>query len=101
MEYRDLLAITVYATDRNLLSRPLVEVLDEFNDSAHNCWRTYTDVENCPELFISSLVFVHPLNMFVDYVLFYAAMHVVSGIKSYGRIDQYILKEKPYAPFCQ
>lgn len=82
-------ALMIWAIDRDCINIPMLKALEWFNRDAWAMYKTYTNPNN--ELFCKNIVGQNPINVFIDYVLFYAKMHVVSGIKSYGKYDKDIV----------
>ena len=79
----------VWAIDVDALSLPVEKCWNKFREDAWCVYKTYTDPNT--ELYCKNLVGENPLDVFIDYILFYAKMHVQSGIISYGTYDKYII----------
>ena len=79
----------VWAIDVDALSLPVEKCWEMFQRDAWSMYKTYTDPNT--ELFCENLVGEKPLDVFVDYILCYAKMHVQSNITSYGVYDNAIL----------
>jgi hypothetical protein len=88
-------ALMVWAIDVDALNISVEKCWEMFQRDAWGMYKTYTDPNS--ELFCKNLVGENPIDVFIDYILFYAKMHVQSGIISYGVYDNTILnygKEK-------
>ena len=79
----------VWAIDVDALNIPVEKCWEMFQRDAWGMYKTYTDPNS--ELFCKNLVGENPIDVFIDYILFYAKMHVQSGIISYGTYDKYII----------
>ena len=79
----------IWAIDVDALNIPVEKCWEMFQRDAWSMYKTYTDPNS--ELFCEILVEENPLNVFIEYTLFYAKMHVQSGIASYGVYDKDIL----------
>ena len=90
------LALLVWAIQTERMHLSVKEALRLFKQNAEGCMKTYTDPSD-PEYYIPSLVGKDPLAFFIDYVLSYAKMMVVSGVRVYGRLDENI-KEYRHVP---
>jgi len=86
-----LTALMVYAMDRDCLDLPIQKVVELFNKSAKGMYETYTDPIEVL-LYIPHLLNITPVEFFIDYILFYAKTHVQSGLRSYGKYNEIILK---------
>lgn len=91
MNGMNLLALTVWAIDMDLMDIPVLNALDLFRKDAVRCQKTYTD-PNDEILFCKNVVGMDPIEFFTDYVLSYAKSRVISGICSYGKYDDLINK---------
>ena len=86
-----LTALMVYAMDRDCLDLPIQKVVELFKKDAKGMYETYTDPIEVL-LYIPRLLNITPVEFFIDYILFYAKTHVESGLRSYGKYDETILK---------
>ena len=85
----------IWAIDTDALNVPVEKCWDKFKEYAWSVYKTYTDPNT--ELYCEGLAKENPIDVFVDYILCYAKMHVQSNIISYGVYDKYIMnygKEK-------
>jgi hypothetical protein len=87
------LAFMVWAIDRDTLDLPLIKQWRWFKRDSQAVYDTYTDPSD-ELLYISSIVGQNPLDVFTDYILCYAKMHVISGIRNYGKYDELIKNYK-------
>ena len=85
----NLLALMVWAIDRDLLETPVLNAWELFQKDAIRCQKTYTDPSD-ELLFCKNVVGMNPIEFFTDYVLSYAKCNVISGIDSYGKYDKFI-----------
>ena len=92
MNKQTLLALMVWAIDIDGLSLPFTKAWEMFQRDAWKCYKTFTDPNT--EDYCPNLVGKKPLDVMVDYTLFYAKMHVQSGIRDYGKYDKDILNYK-------
>lgn len=89
MNKQTLLALMVWAIDRDLLETPVSEAWELFQGDAVRSQKTYTDPSD-ELLFCENVVGMNPIEFFTDYVLSYAKCNVISGITSFGRYDKLI-----------
>lgn len=80
-------AFMIWATDAGVLEMPVIEAVKKFREDAEKIYKTFTSGD---ELHCKNLIGQDPIEMFIDYVLFYAKVHVESGIKSYQEYDNYL-----------
>lgn len=99
MNKDNLLALLVYAIDRDRLSAPVDVVLSEFLDNANGCKKIYTDPSD-PLMYIEGLAEMDDIEFFTDYVLFYAKCHIVDGDASYGKLDKQIIEYSQRTARC-
>lgn len=85
------LALLVWAIQTERMHLSVKEALSIFKQNAEGCMKTYTDPLD-PEYYIPFLVGKDPIAFFIDYVLSYAKMHVVSGVRDYGKLNEDIKK---------
>lgn len=90
MNRKNLLALMIWAIDVDSLSINIEKNLEWFLKDAWEMYKTYTDPSD-ELLYCPNIVGQNPLDMFTDYILMYAKMHVQSGILSYGKLDIQIL----------
>jgi len=88
-----LLAIMVWATDVDALSLPVTTCWEKFQKAAWGIYRNYTD-PNDELLYCPNLIGKNYIDVMVDYTLAYAKMHVVSGIRDYGKLNNQIKNYK-------
>lgn len=88
MKQKVLLAIMVYAMDRDMLQLPVELVIEEFKKDAVKCYNTFTDPST--NLYCENLLRKDPVEVMADYVLSYARSWVLSDIRSYGKYDKYL-----------
>lgn len=82
------IALMIWAIDRDCMNISVLEAMQKFKKDALAMYETYTTPG---ELFCKNIIGQNPVNVFIDYVLFYAKMHVVSGIKDYGKYNKDIV----------
>ena len=85
----NLLALMVWAIDRDLLETPVLNAWELFQKDAIRCQKTYTDPSD-ELLFCKNVVGMNPIEFFTDYVLFYAKCNVINGTGSYGKYNKFI-----------
>ena len=90
MNKNNLLALMVWAIDRDLLETPLLKAWKLFQKDAIGCQKIYTDPSD-ELLFCKNVVGMNPIEFFTDYVLSYAKCNVISGTGSYGIYDNYLI----------
>lgn len=95
MNEMNLLALMVWAIDRDLLETPVIKALELFRKDAVGCQKTYTDPSD-KLLFCENIVGMDPIEFFTDYVLSYAKCNVISGNVSYGKYDNLISRYGNY-----
>ena len=83
----------VWAIDVDALSLPFEKAWEMFQRDAWGIYRNYTDPSD-ELLYIPRLAGQNPLDVFTDYILCYAKMHVISDIRDYGKYDERILNYK-------
>ena len=88
-----MLAFFVWAIDVDALSLPVEKCWEMFQRDAWGIYRNYTDPSD-ELLYIPSIVGQNPLDVFTDYILCYAKMWIVSGIRNYGKYDGLIKNYK-------
>lgn len=93
MKKEVLLALMVWATDVDALSLPVTTCWEKFQKAAWGIYRNYTDPSD-ELLYCPDLIGKNPIDVMVDYTLAYAKMHVISGIRSYGKYDKSIKNYK-------
>lgn len=86
MNGMNLLALMVWAIDRDLLETPVIKALELFRKDAVGCQKIYTDPSD-ELLFCENVVGMDPIEFFTDYVLSYARCNVISSNTSYGVYD--------------
>jgi len=86
----NLLALMVWAIDRDLLKTPVLKAWELFKKDAIGCQKIYTDPSD-ELLFCKNVVEMNPIEFFTDYVLSYAKCNVISGTGSYGMYDNYLI----------
>lgn len=84
-----MLAFFVWAIDVDALSLPVEKCWEMFQRDAWSIYRNYTDPSD-ELLYIPSLVGQDPLEVFTDYILCYTKMHVIGGIRNYGKYNERI-----------
>ena len=89
MNKMNLLALMVWAIDRDLLEISVPKAWELFQKDAIGCQKTYTDPSD-ELLFCKNVVGMNSIEFFTDYVLSYAKCNVISGITSFGRYDKLI-----------
>lgn len=82
-------ALMIWAIDRDVMNIAMLEALQWFEKDAWAMYRTYTDPSS--ELFCKNIIGQNPIDVFIDYILFYAKMHVQRGIKDYGKYNKDIV----------
>jgi len=90
MNRMNLLALMVWAIDRDLLETPVLKAWELFQKDAVGCQSIYTDPSD-ELLFCKNVVGMNSIEFFTDYVLSYAKCNVISGIDSYGIYDNYLI----------
>lgn len=60
-----------------------------FQRDAWGIYRNYTDPSD-ELLYCPNIIGKNPIDVMTDYTLCYAKMHVISGIKNYGKYDTMI-----------
>lgn len=88
MKQKVLLAIMVYAIDRDMLKLPVELVIEAFKQDAVKCYDTFTDPDT--DLYCENLLAKDPAEVMAEYVLSYARSWMLSGIRSYGKYDKYL-----------
>lgn len=88
-----LLALMVWAIDRDLLETPVPRAWELFQRDARGIYKNYTDPSD-ELLYCPNLVGKNPIDVMTDYTLCYAKMWVISGIRSYGKYDKSIKNYK-------
>lgn len=83
------LALLVWAIQTERMHLSVKEALSIFKQNAEGCMKTYTNPSD-EQYYIPSLVGKDPLAFFIDYILCYAKMAVVSGVKVCGKLDENI-----------
>lgn len=83
---KTLLAIILWVIQTHSISP------SRFMRNAKGIWHTYTDPTD-PLLYCPSILKQSYVQAFTDYIVFYAELHVNSGIKSYGWLDKYLRYE--------
>ena len=91
MDKQTLLALIVWAIDIDGFSLPFTKAWEMFQRDAEKMHRTFTNPSH-PEDYCPGLVDKKPLDVMVEYTLFYAKMHVQSGIRDYGKLNRQITK---------
>jgi hypothetical protein len=85
----------IYALDGDMLSWSVTKVFKHFVEKAESMKKTYTDPTD-KLLYMPKLLNVKPVDMFADYILMYAKMHVESGVRDYGEYNKQILNYQRY-----
>ena len=88
-----LLAFMVWAIDVDAMNLPVEKCWEMFQRDAWGIYKTYTD-PNDELLYCPNLVGESPIKIMTDYTLSYAKMHVISGIRDYGKYNNKILNHK-------
>lgn len=88
-----LLALIIYAIDRDALSLPVEKVIELFRKDAASMKKNYTD-PNDELLYIKGMEKVDDIEFFTDYVLCYAKCDIKSGLRGYGKLNEQILNYK-------
>ena len=89
MNRNTMLAFFVWAIDVDALSLPVEKCWEMFQRDAWGISRNYTDPSD-ELLYCPNLVGKNPIDVMVDYILCYAKMWVISGIRNYGKYDELI-----------
>lgn len=97
MTRNDLLAMFVFAIDRDLIDRPFVDVAEEFMSSADKCVKYSFDLDELKSIPVPTTE-QERITFMTDYMLVYARAHIVSGIVTYGKLDDAILRTGPVYP---
>lgn len=83
----------VWAMDIDALNLPVEKCWEMFQKDAWECYKTYTDPRD-ELLYCPNLIGKNYIDVMVDYTLTYAKMHVVSGIRDYGKYNKSIKNYK-------
>lgn len=86
----NLLALIVWAIDRDLLETPVLKVWELFQKDAVECQKTYT-ASSDELLLCKNGAGKSPVEFFTGYVLSHAKCDVISGTSNYGRYNNYLL----------
>lgn len=86
-----LLALMIYAIDRDALSLPVEKVIELFRKDATSMKKNYTD-PNDELLYIKGMEEVDDIEFFTDYVLCYGKSALISGLRDYGRYNEDLAK---------
>lgn len=97
MTRNDLLAMFVYAIDHNFIDLPFVDVAEEFMYSANRCVKYAFDLENSENIPVQSTE-QERISFMTDYMLVYARVNIISGVTTYGKFDDAILRTGPVYP---
>ena len=93
MDKLTLLAFMVWAIDRDLLHCPVPQAWELFQKDAVRYQKYYADHTDM-FVYCKDSVLLDPIKFMTDYVLTYAKCSVVSGVWTYGKYDERILKVK-------
>lgn len=89
--YWHYLALMAFAIDKGIMSRPVEDVIKQFNTTAPAVMANYT-CKMDKSLYIEELVGSDPIDFFIDYVLCYAQWTVESGSEMFGIYNKDILR---------
>jgi len=93
MNNQNLLALMVWAIDRDLLKVPVQKAWELFVKDAVGCQKIYTDPTD-ELLYSQHVVSMTPIEFFTDYVLFYAKPAALESKDYYGTYTHEILNYK-------
>jgi hypothetical protein len=97
MTRNDLLAIFVFALDYDLIDRPFVDVAEEFMCSANKCVKYSFDLDKLESVPVPSTE-RERIAFMTDYMLVYARVNIISGLVTYDKFDDAILRTGPVYP---
>lgn len=87
-----LIAFMIWAIRSQCMNLPIERGYEVFKEDAWKMYKTFTDPSE--EYYCKNLVGKDYVEVFIDYIMIYAKMHVQSGIISYGGYDKHILRYK-------
>ena len=93
MNNQNLLALMVWAIDRDLMGVPVQKAWELFVKDAVGCQKIYTDPTD-DELYLQSIAVMKPIDFFTDYVLCYAKSYALESRDYYGKYTNEILNYK-------
>lgn len=97
MTRNDLLAMFVFALDYDLIDRPFIDVAEEFMCSVNKCVKYSFDLDELKSIPVPSTE-QERIAFTTDYILIYARTSILSGLATYGKFDDAILRTGPVYP---